>query len=266
MIKCRICGNKFKTITTSGHLRKHNITREEYLQRFPDAPVVSSETSKRLVSLMQKRIREGRHFVPFRDIEGLAQRVHDSYKEGPVEYVCIQCGKPRKANRYLAERRKFCSNQCHAEHIKENPELYKERNEAISKSNKGKPKKGGYSRCRGGFREDLGHYVRSGWEADICRIFKHNNVPYDYEAYTVRLEDGEEDLYWTIDIVDPTRFMSEGMIEIKGWWDEKSKKKKRLLKKQRPELYNCITFIDYSAMKRLIKQYSSIVDNWESLK
>lgn len=266
MITCKICGKDFKQITSSGHLRKHGITREEYLKRFPNAITVSKETAQAHAKAMKKRVRNGDHFVPFRDIEGFAQTIHDKHKEGPVEYQCIQCGKVKEANRYLAERRKFCSNQCHAQHIRENPELYVERNRAISRSNKGKAKKGGYSRSRGGIRDDLGHYVRSGWEADVCRIFRYHNVPYDYEAYTVRLKDGKEDLYWVIDLVDPKCFMSDGLIEIKGWWDEKSKKKKRLLKKQRPELYNKLTFIDFPSMKKLIEKYSGLIPNWESLK
>lgn len=266
MITCKICRKEFKQITTSGHLRKHGITREEYLKQFPLAATTSFETAQAHAKAMRKRVRAGDHFVPFRDIEGLAQEVHDKYKEGPVEYHCIRCGKTKKANKYLAVRRKFCSNDCNAQHIRENPELYIERNRAISKSNKGKTKKGGYSRCRGGFRDDLGHYVRSGWEADVCRIFLHHNMPYDYEAYTVRLKDGKDDLYWSIDFVDPTHFLSEGLIEVKGWWDEKSKKKKRLLRKQRPELYNSITFIEFKQMKEFIKKYSSVIDNWESTK
>lgn len=265
MITCRICGKNFKQITTSGHLRKHGITRKEYLDRFPGAVLISKSTRKTHREAMRKLVESGTHFVPFRDIEGLAQKTHNRYKEGPIEYKCIRCGKVKKTNRYFAERRKFCSNQCHSQHIKENPELYKERNAAISRSNVGKTKKGGYGRCRGGFRDDLGHYVRSGWEADVCRIFLHHNIPYDYEAYTVRLKDGKDDLYWSIDFVDPTHFLSDGLIEVKGW-DEKSKKKKRLLKKQRPELYNTITFIEFKQMKEFIKKYSSVIDNWESTK
>lgn len=264
MVTCMICNNEFKQLTTSGHLRKHNMTQRAYLIMFPNAEVVSRETMLLHSISMKKRVANGTHFVPFRDIKGLARKVHDKYMEGPVEYKCIQCGKIKKTNRYFAERRKFCSNKCHSLHIQLNPKLYKERNKKISSSNIGKPKKGGYSRCNGGFRKDLGHYVRSGWEADVCRIFKYHNKPYDYESYSVRLANSKKDLTWIIDFVDPTCFMSQGFIEIKGWWDKISKRKKRLLEQQRPDIYKKITFISQKEMSSLIKQYRDIVPYWET--
>lgn len=274
MIECRICGKRFKQITSSGHLRAHGLTKDQYLEKFPDAPTICDATKKAHSRAMKKRVKRGTHFVPFRDIEGFAQRVHDSHKEGPIEYVCIRCGKTRRLNRYLAERRKFCSNECNAKYIRENPDLYADRNRKISESNKGVTRNAGiirtgsgpYSRCKGGYRDDIGHYVRSGWEADVCRIFHYHGKEYDYEAYTIKLNDGGNDLYWSIDIVDIDCFLSPGLIEIKGWWDDKSKKKLRLLKEQRPGLYAKLLIIDRPKMKELIKKYGTVIDNWESLR
>jgi DNA-directed RNA polymerase subunit RPC12/RpoP len=185
MVQCLICKKRFKQITTSGHLRKHNITRAEYLQQFPSATTVSDDTKSAHSKAMKQHVKDGDHFVPFRDIDGFAQKVHDKHKEGPIEYKCIQCGKIKQANRYVAERRKFCTNQCHSDHIKENPNLYIERNKRISDSNFGRPKRpknaNPYSRCKGGYREGIGQYVRSGWEADICRIFQYHECEYEYE-------------------------------------------------------------------------------------
>ncbi len=267
MVKCKICGKKFKQLTSSGHLRKHNMTREEYLFLFPDAKVVSDATRNAHSKSMKKRVKEGNHFVPFRDVEGLAQKVRDEHKEGPVEYECIRCGKKRSANRFLAEKRKFCSNNCYSRHVAENPDLYKDRNRKISQSNKGKPKSAKlYSRCNGGFRNDLGHYVRSGWEADVCRIFLYNNKPYDYEAYVVQLKDKNDILTWVVDFVDTECFMSDGLIEVKGWWDDKSKKKLRLLKRQRPDLYNKLTIIDQISMMQFVQEYRDLIPEWETRK
>ncbi len=267
MIKCKICGKKLKQITSSGHLRKHDLSREEYLQKFPGAEMVCDETVTAHSKSMKKRVKKGIHFVPFRDVPGLAQEVHDKYKEGPVKYTCIRCGKVKETNRYFAERRKFCSNKCLTSYVRENPDLYKERNSKISKAKKGKPLKGGYSRCRGGYRADLGHYVRSGWEADVCRIFKHHDSEYDYESYSIQLDDDGNTLTWIVDFVDHDCLLSDqGLIEVKGWWDDKSKKKAKLLKLQRPATYNKITFIGVKEMRELIRKYSSVILNWESKK
>lgn len=43
MIKCEICGETMKKIT-SLHLKKHNMSFEEYLELFPEAETVSRET------------------------------------------------------------------------------------------------------------------------------------------------------------------------------------------------------------------------------
>jgi hypothetical protein len=66
--------------------------------------------------------------------------------------------------------------------------------------------------------------------------------------------------------VDHSNFMAKGLIEIKGWWDDKSKRKLKLLKEQRPAVFARLTIIDSSTMKTLIQKYASTVPNWESKK
>ena len=39
-----------------------------------------------------------------------------------------------------------------------------------------------YRNTLAGFRFDLGHAVRSSWEANICRLLKHFNIKYEYES------------------------------------------------------------------------------------
>lgn len=47
VIECHICGKEFKRITRT-HLEKHDITTEEYKNRFPGAAIVSEELSEKL--------------------------------------------------------------------------------------------------------------------------------------------------------------------------------------------------------------------------
>lgn len=263
MITCKLCNKRMKQVTC-GHLAKHGVSLEQYKQMFPGVETLSLSTKSARSAAIKNQIKNGTHFVPFRDLEGFAQKVHDRFKQGPIDYTCIRCGKVKQTNGYWAKRRKFCSNECHASHIRENPSLYKDRNKKISSSNKGKARKGRYSTCKGGFRPDLGHYVRSGWEADVCRLFMFHNRPYEYESYTIELEDGSDTLFWTVDLLDPTNFMSNGLIEIKGWWDEKSKRKLQLLQLQQPKVRDQLSIIGVSEMKDLIREYSSVIPNWES--
>ena len=61
-----------------------------------------------------------------------------------------------------------------------------------NKKSKGKnnPMWGKVTKHSGGFREDLGHYTRSSWEANFARILKYNKLLYDYEPKHFTLKDG----------------------------------------------------------------------------
>ena len=45
-VRCEICGREFEKITST-HLKKHNITSDEYMKQFPDAPMVSEDLRKK---------------------------------------------------------------------------------------------------------------------------------------------------------------------------------------------------------------------------
>ena len=56
----------------------------------------------------------------------------------------------------------------------------------MSKANKAKWKRGVYNKVRlgtskSGYREDLGHFVRSTWEANFARVLNYLEVKYQYE-------------------------------------------------------------------------------------
>lgn len=51
MIECKICGAEVRRIVTSGHLRKHGITTEQYVEKFPGAPITSNETRQALTDM-----------------------------------------------------------------------------------------------------------------------------------------------------------------------------------------------------------------------
>jgi len=64
---------------------------------------------------------------------------------------------------------------------------------------------------KAGFRVDLGHSVRSSWEANFARILNYLKLPYDYEKETFKLN--EEDTY-TPDFYIKSK---DKYYEIKGY-------------------------------------------------
>jgi len=69
--------------------------------------------------------------------------------------------------------------------------------------------------AKGGYREDIGHYVRSSWEADYARVLKLLEEDYEYEKHSFELvlADGREVTY-TPDFYLPSRNL---YVEIKGF-------------------------------------------------
>ena len=96
--------------------------------------------------------------------------------------------------------RRFCSNACSA------------------KARTGKPsaRKIGETASLGksGFRPDIGHFVRSRWEANYARYLKATGSTYEYEPhrFTIRLADGSDHCYTPDFLVDGSHY-----VEVKGW-------------------------------------------------
>ena len=84
-----------------------------------------------------------------------------------------------------------------------------------------------------GYREDLGHYVRSSWEADYARVLNYLSEPYEYEPKTFLLidEDGTE-MNYTPDFYLPQQ---DQWVEIKGFMRPLDQKKIDLFREQYPD-------------------------------
>lgn len=137
-------------------------------------------------------------------------------------------------------------------------------------ANKNKPglanKGGGNGRYHGGKREDLGHYVRSGWEANIARylkmlIAKGEVVKYEYEP----------DCYEFLKIKRGNRsytpdfkvFLNNGTFEyweVKGYMNKDSVVKLKRMAKYYPDIK--IVLIE-KAQYNEIKKWSRLIPNWE---
>lgn len=85
-----------------------------------------------------------------------------------------------------------------------------------------------YERGRGGFREDLGHYVRSSWEANFARILKIQGKNYEYEPKTFVLASGKT--------YTPDFFVENMFYEVKGYLSEIAKNKIESFMKEYPDI------------------------------
>jgi DNA polymerase III alpha subunit len=109
-----------------------------------------------------------------------------------------------------------------------------------------------------GFRKDLGHFVRSSWEADFARILKLYNLDYQYEPKTFPLtrENGEI-INYTPDFYVPSK---NTFYEIKGFLRDPDKEKIELFEKQYPQ-YNFI-LVNNTLFAELALKYKTLI-NWE---
>jgi DNA polymerase III alpha subunit len=103
-----------------------------------------------------------------------------------------------------------------------------------------------------GYREDLGHFVRSTWEADYARVLVHFNEPYEYEKrrFDVVLPDGTRTTY-TPDFYLPNR---NQYVEIKGFMRDKDRVKIAAFLEQYPDidfvLVDQVAFAEFEAANR----------------
>jgi hypothetical protein len=122
----------------------------------------------------------------------------------------------------------------------------------------GRSHKGGTAYSAAGFREDLGHYVRSSWEADFARVLKYMGLSYQYEPqrFTLVREDGSTMTY------APDFFVPEEdcWYEIKGWMDKVSEEKIRLFTEQYPQ--ESIVIVDKTLFAEMQMKYRDLV-KWE---
>jgi DNA polymerase III alpha subunit len=122
----------------------------------------------------------------------------------------------------------------------------------------GRPPKETKTYTKSGYREDLGHYVRSSWEADLARVFRHLGWEYQYEPRTFELsrENGTT-LTYTPDFYVPEQ---NTFYEVKGWMDSASAEKIVLFREQYPE-QNLIV-VDKTLFAEFQVQYANLVA-WE---
>lgn len=97
-----ICGKEYEYINYA-HLKKHGLTREQYIKQFPDASLISNEYSKKISKAMKGRTKDNN--------EGVRKR---------AEIMKILCKNPTPAmkNRYKKQGKKMEGDKNPAKHPK----------------------------------------------------------------------------------------------------------------------------------------------------
>ena len=115
---------------------------------------------------------------------------------------------------------------------------------------------GDYSRASGGLRKDLGTGFKSSWEANIARLLKEKNLEWEYENSFVSTEIGS--------YIPDFRVKKDGktyIIEVKGFWDNKSVKKVSTMLRQ-PMIEEKV-IIDSDFYSILDMNFKEKINNWE---
>lgn len=128
-----------------------------------------------------------------------------------------------------------------------------------------------------GRRDDLNHFFRSGWEANVCRWFNHQKIKWEYEPKAFYFEGIK---HGTVSYCPDFKLHGK-WVEVKGMLDNKSKTAVRRFKKFYPEEFKKLHAIVgrpgtkadqffkemgvpiMAYMNELNKKYKDKLEHWE---
>jgi hypothetical protein len=221
------------------HLKSHGINSKEYKEMFPGEKLVEySEETK-------EKLRQGRMNKPFtkEQKENLSNVMKGKTKSDEHK----QALREAKAKEDKKHRAKVNGDNRRGSHHT------RETIEHIAKtSNQKHPFRG-----KSGIREDIGHFVRSTWEANFARILRHLGWKYEYEPeiFWLKRKDGSEISY------TPDFKVGNTYIEIKGYWLGDAREKFDLFREQYPNLK--VKIIDGNKYNLYKARFAKLIKGWE---
>lgn len=122
-----------------------------------------------------------------------------------------------------------------------------------------------YANVKRGFRDDLGFWVASSWEANYCRylIFlqeKGQIKRWEYEPETFEFKERHGTTRYTPDFLVENMDGSIKYHEVKGYFDRASKTKIKRFKRDYPALE--LIVIDKENYRQIAK-WSHLIPGWE---
>lgn len=122
--------------------------------------------------------------------------------------------------------------------------------------------------AKDGYREDLDHAFRSTWEANIARLLNYKNITWKYEPYFVNLKPpaymnlDNNNLANMINYLPDFELEDGTIIEVKGFWDSRSKLNVSQFMEQHPDAKYLV--IDSDMYRCIDRKYRQIIPNWET--
>ena len=133
----------------------------------------------------------------------------------------------------------------------------------------GKPAPKGSGRGRGGIRPDIGHYVRSTWEANMCRICQYMKREYKFEPDKFFVVIDGVDLTYTPDLYFPVKnfyYETKGHAKSSSKWicicDSCILCKKKIAA-ARKQYGIKIIVIGNEEYKKFKRRFIKFIPNWE---
>ena len=167
------------------------------------------------------------------------------------------------SQKYTKEQRAVWASYGGRGHEPWNKGLSKESDERIATQARGlmghKPNPGsGIGKC--GWRDDIGMFVRSTWEADVVRVFQYLGIEFEYEKKTFRFKDTEGNL---IDTMLPDFYLPRFnlWVEVSGWMSKQKTEKIKLFREQYPK--ENLFSLDVKVYTGLRDMFAGSIPNWE---
>lgn len=127
-----------------------------------------------------------------------------------------------------------------------------------------------------GYRADLDGVYRSAWEANLARVLMSYDITFEFEPYVFTFPIKRGTRSYTPDFL---LTKTSEWIEVKGYFDDKSRIKLKRFKKYYPEEFSRLTLIIGGSRKAveicetlevpfllyadLAKTYRDVIRNWE---
>jgi hypothetical protein len=239
---------KHKKLPTKGFTGRHHT--EESKEKIKESMEKAWKEHPELFKLPPRRCNKGMHIW--------AGKIHPRLGKTPSKESNEKRSCAMKGRKFSEEHKQKMS-KARKKFFKENPDYFNEKvlkNMSMSQikrlQNSKLPKQGNF---KTGIRKDLGHYVRSSWEANVCRVLKFLGETYEYEKHFFELDNSSR---YLPEIFIPSQNL---FLEVKGFWYEKEKRKFQLFKEKYP--YIKIIVVDKPIYIRLKEEYSKIIPNWE---
>lgn len=152
------------------------------------------------------------------------------------------------------------------------------KNKLLELDGKKLPSKSSKKRTNIGKRQDLGIFLRSNWEANVCRYLKSLGISYEYEPQVFVFSKVK---HGTVSYCPDIKLEDGTWIEVKGYLDSKSKTAIRRFKQYYPTEFARLKVVVgseniksdlffkelgvsvFAYYNELCKKYKTIIPNWE---